>query len=121
MLGGEDSNPQRRDQNPLCCLLHHPRRVQQYYRLRVCVHSPGGCPGGGAGGAPAASENGTPALAPDIAALESCALGRRVQAGPGGLQAAQHLGAVQQHHRLEERRPHRASCDGHTDGCLRLA
>jgi hypothetical protein len=24
-LGGEDSNPQLRDQNPLCCRLHHPR------------------------------------------------------------------------------------------------
>ena len=25
-LGGEDSNPQRQDQNLLCCRLHHPRR-----------------------------------------------------------------------------------------------
>ena len=26
-LGGEDSNPQRQDQNLLCCRLHHPRKV----------------------------------------------------------------------------------------------
>ena len=28
-LGGEDSNPQRQDQNLLCCRLHHPRRSRQ--------------------------------------------------------------------------------------------
>ena len=25
-LGGQESNPYRRDQNPLCCRLHHPHR-----------------------------------------------------------------------------------------------
>jgi hypothetical protein len=28
-LGGEDSNPQRLDQNQLCYRLHHPRKVDQ--------------------------------------------------------------------------------------------
>ncbi len=51
VLGGEDSNPQRRDQNPLCYLLHHPRRVPQCYRLAIggdhftgCTSGPDCCP-----------------------------------------------------------------------------
>ncbi len=28
-LGGKDSNPQRQDQNLLCCQLHHPRMRRQ--------------------------------------------------------------------------------------------
>ena len=34
VLGGEDLNPQRLDQNQLCCQLHHPRKwpIRQFKR-----------------------------------------------------------------------------------------
>ncbi len=37
VLGGEDSNPQRLDQNQLCCQLHHPRKVMAPHGRRFTL------------------------------------------------------------------------------------